>query len=30
VAHTPFEKLAKNELLEAVQLYIKVARQLLK
>ncbi|MGO9940385.1 MAG: M20/M25/M40 family metallo-hydrolase [Terracidiphilus sp.] len=29
VAHTPFEKLAKKELLEAVELYIKVARQLL-
>jgi acetylornithine deacetylase len=29
VAHTPFEKLAKTELLEAVELYIKVARQLL-
>ena len=29
VAHTPFEKLAKRELLEAVVLYIKVARQLL-
>ncbi len=29
VAHTPREKLAKKELLEAVQLYIKVARQLL-
>jgi acetylornithine deacetylase len=29
VAHTPQEKLAKKELLEAVQLYIKVARQLL-
>ena len=29
VAHTPFEKLAKKELLEGVDLYIKVARQLL-
>jgi acetylornithine deacetylase len=29
VAHTPGEKLAKRELLEAVELYIKVARQLL-
>lgn len=29
VAHTPFEKLAKKELLDAVDLYIKVARQLL-
>lgn len=29
VAHTPFEKLAKRELLEAVELYIKVARRLL-
>lgn len=29
VAHTPAEKLAKRELLEAVELYIKVARQLL-
>ncbi len=29
VAHTPFEKLAKKELLEAVELYIKVGRQLL-
>jgi len=29
VAHTPFEKLCKKELLEAVELYIKVARQLL-
>jgi acetylornithine deacetylase/succinyl-diaminopimelate desuccinylase-like protein len=29
VAHTPYEKLAKKELLEAVELYIKVARQLL-
>jgi acetylornithine deacetylase len=29
VAHTPKEKLAKKELLEAVELYIKVARQLL-
>ena len=30
VAHTPFEKLAKKELLEAVELYVKVARQLLR
>ncbi len=29
VAHTPFEKLAKQDLLEAVALYIKVAKQLL-
>jgi acetylornithine deacetylase len=29
VAHTPFEKLAKKELFEAVELYIKVAKQLL-
>jgi len=29
VAHTPFEKLAKRELLEAVKLYIKVGKQLL-
>lgn len=29
VAHTPFEKLAKKELLEAVELYIRVAKQLL-
>ncbi len=29
VAHTPFEKLAKQELLDAVDLYIKVAKQLL-
>lgn len=29
VAHTPHEKLAKKELLEAVELYIQVARQLL-
>jgi acetylornithine deacetylase len=29
VAHTPFEKLAKKELLEAVGLYIRVAKQLL-
>ena len=29
VAHTPYEKVAKQELLEAVELYIKVARQLL-
>ena len=29
VAHTPFEKLAKKELKEAVELYVKVAKQLL-
>jgi len=29
IAHTPNEKLAKKELLEAVQLYVKVAKQLL-
>ncbi len=29
VAHTPHEKLAKKELLEAVELYVKVAKQLL-
>jgi acetylornithine deacetylase len=29
VAHTPFEKLAKKELAEAVELYIRVGRQLL-
>jgi acetylornithine deacetylase len=29
VAHTPYEKLAKKELLEAVELYIEVGRQLL-
>jgi hypothetical protein len=29
VAHTPFEKLSKKELLVAVELYIKVAKQLL-
>lgn len=29
VAHTPHEKLAKRELLEAVELYIRVAKQLL-
>lgn len=29
VAHTPYEKLAKKELLEAIDLYIKVARELL-
>jgi acetylornithine deacetylase len=29
VAHTPDEKIAKRELLEAVDLYVKVARQLL-
>jgi len=30
VAHTPDEKLSKKELGEAVELYVKVARQLLK
>ncbi len=30
VAHTPYEKLAKKELIEAVELYIRVAKQLLK
>jgi acetylornithine deacetylase len=29
VAHTPHEKIAKRELLEAVELYVKVAKQLL-
>ena len=29
VAHTPFEKLAKKELLEAVQMYVMVAKRLL-
>jgi acetylornithine deacetylase len=29
VAHTPFEKLAKKELLEAVELYVRVGKQLL-
>ena len=29
VAHTPFEKLAKKELLESVELYVKLAKQLL-
>jgi acetylornithine deacetylase len=29
VAHTPYEKLAKSELLEAVDLYVAVAKQLL-
>jgi acetylornithine deacetylase len=29
VAHTPYEKLAKKELLEAVELYVRVAKQLL-
>jgi acetylornithine deacetylase len=29
VAHTPHEKIAKRELLEAVELYIKITRQLL-
>ena len=30
VAHTPHERLAKKELLEAVELYVQVAKQLLK
>jgi acetylornithine deacetylase len=30
VAHTPYEKLAKKELAEAIELYIQVAKQLLK
>jgi acetylornithine deacetylase len=30
VAHTPYEKIAKRELLAAVDLYVKVAKQLLK
>ena len=30
VAHTPYEKLAKKELKEAIELYIRVAKQLLK
>ncbi|HEY2860378.1 MAG TPA: M20/M25/M40 family metallo-hydrolase [Terracidiphilus sp.] len=29
VAHTPYERIAKRELLEAVEVYIKVAKQLL-
>lgn len=29
VAHTPYEKLSKRELLEAVELYVKVGKQLL-
>lgn len=29
VAHTPYEKLAKKELLEAIELYIRVAKELL-
>ncbi len=29
VAHTPYEKLSKKELFEAIDLYIKIARQLL-
>ena len=29
VAHTPYEKLAKRELFEAIDLYIKIAKQLL-
>jgi acetylornithine deacetylase len=28
VAHTPHEKLAKRELFEAIELYVKVAQQL--
>lgn len=30
VAHTPYEKLAKKELREAIELYVQVAKQLLK
>lgn len=30
VAHTPYEKLAKRELLEAVELYVEVAKRLLR
>jgi len=30
VAHTPHERIAKREIVEAVELYVKVARQLLK
>jgi acetylornithine deacetylase len=29
VAHTPFEKLSKKELKQAIELYIKVGKQLL-
>jgi acetylornithine deacetylase len=29
VAHTPYEKLARKELLEAIDLYVRVAKQLL-
>ncbi len=29
VAHTPYEKIAKRDLLDAVDLYVKVAKQLL-
>jgi acetylornithine deacetylase len=29
VAHTPYEKLAKGELFEAIQLYVRLAKQLL-
>jgi acetylornithine deacetylase len=29
VAHTPYEKLARKELLEAIELYVRVAKQLL-
>lgn len=29
VAHTPHEKLAKNDLLEAIELYVRVAKQLM-
>jgi acetylornithine deacetylase len=29
VAHSPYEKLAKSDLLKAVELYIQVAKQLL-
>jgi acetylornithine deacetylase len=29
VAHTPFERLAKKELQEAIELYVRVAKQLL-
>jgi acetylornithine deacetylase len=29
VAHTPYEKLAKSELFEAIDLYVRVAKQLL-
>ena len=30
VAHTPFEKVAKKELLEAVEMYVELARELVK